>query len=330
MTADGNIISSNKKYHEMIGNSSEEIIGLNVTSVFPITVQPLFDLLAHISQSGTYDENDPNNKLETSIFTEDDRDIEVTITFVAQLNPGESGNKSTKCAFIFSDKSDLINAQNQLRKEKETIENLLDSILPSRIASKVLSGQKEISFDVSCCTILCAKIDSFYNLCVNLNSKQIMSTLNIIFSEMDSELLKFPKVTKIKTMNEAYYCAAGIFDDDGPIEESTAELVTFATRIKDLIASVDLKHNFAIHMKIGIYTGGPIICGVIGKDKPTFEIIGKGIAIAEQLQAKSLPDQIHISQSTANLINQQNYKITEFNGNGSILGVEIQKTYLIE
>ena len=83
-------------------------------------------------------------------------------------------------------------------------------------------------------------------------------------------------------------------------------------------------------MKIGIYTGGPLICGVIGKDKPTFEIIGKGISIAEQLQAKSAPDQIHVSQSTANLLNPLNHKITEFEGNGLVPGIENQKTYTIE
>lgn len=329
MTADGNIISSNKKYHDMVGNSAEEIIGLNVTTIFPITVQPLFDALSQIAQSGTYDENDPKNKLETSIFTEDDHEFEVSISLVAQLNPDECGNKSTKCAFIISDKSELINAQNQLKKEKETVENLLDSILPKKIASKVIGGQKEISFDVDCCSILCAKIDSFANLCTTLNSKQLMSSLNLLFSEMDSELMKYPRITKIKTLNESYLCAAGIFDE-GSIEDSTNDLVNFATHIHDLISMIDFKHNAVIHMKIGIYTGGPLICGVIGKDKPTFEIIGKGISIAEQLQAKSAPDQIHVSQSTANLLNPLNHKITEFEGNGLVPGIENQKTYTIE
>lgn len=330
MTADGTIVSSNKKYHEMVGSASEEIIGLNVTSVFPITVQPLFDSLSNIAQSGTFDENDPSNKIETSIFTEDDNEIEVTISLIAKLNPGETGNKSTKCAFIINDKSELINVKNQLKKEKLKVENLLDSILPSSLAKSISNGSKEISFDANCCSILCAKIDSFSNLCNSLTSKQIMATLNGLFCELDAELLKFPRITKIKTSAESYLCAAGIFDSDGNIEDATSELANFASQIKDVISVLELKHDSEIHMKIGIFTGGPIICGVIGKDKPTFEIIGKGVNVAEQLMAKSLPDKIHISQSTANLLEKMNWKMNEFSGNAQIPGIENQKTYIID
>ena len=239
-------------------------------------------------------------------------------------------NKSTKCAFIITDRSELINVKNQLKKEKNKVESLLDSILPNQIAKSISTGQKDISFDVNCCSIMCAKIDSFQNLCSLLSSKQIIATLNNLFAEMDNEIEKFFKISKIKTVGETYFCAAGVFDNDGKIEESATELVTFATQIKNIISVLELKHEAEIHMKIGIFTGGPFICGVIGKKKPTFEIIGKGITIAEQLVMKASPDQIHISQSTASLIENLNLKISEFNGNALIAGLENQKTFIIE
>lgn len=328
MTADGTIIASNKKYHELMVNTVEEVLGLNVRGIFPPSLSTLFDHLDRIKSGGVPQQN---VSMETMLFTEDDRELQVRISLVAQLEPNERGNRSTTCAFIISDRSDLIIAQNQLRKEKQNVEELLDSILPHNIAVSLLNGQSEISFEVERACILFSDIVSFTPMCSNMTAKQIMNTLNWLFTEFDTELAQFARVTKLKTIGDAYVCAAGIFEGDGPLGEAAKEIVTFGTHMHESISMINQKHGTAIHMRIGIHTGGPLICGVLGKEKPLFEVIGTTVNIAEDLEASSLHDKIHISQDTYDLVTSLNLKMVERGDNVKVPGIPPdQKTWTIE
>ncbi|OHT04039.1 Adenylate and Guanylate cyclase catalytic domain containing protein [Tritrichomonas foetus] len=326
MTADGTVIASNKKYHELMANTADEVLGLNVTNIFNQTLQPLFDGLTKIKQGGAFQQN---LSIETTLFTEDDRELQVKISLVAQLEPNERGNRSTTCAFIIADRSDLIKAQQQLRREKANVESLLDSILPHSIAVSLLNGQSEISFEVETACILFSDIVSFTPMCSKMTAKQIMNTLNLLFTEFDTELGKFKRVTKLKTIGDAYVCAAGIFENEGPIEDAACEIVSFAQRMQEIIPTLNHKHGTCIHMRIGVYAGGPLICGVLGKEKSLFEIIGNGVNIAEELEASGVHDKIHISQSVADLITPLAFKLTERGEGIKIAGLEDQKTWTV-
>ena len=327
VTADGTVISSNKKFHEMMSNTAEEIIGLNVSSVFRTSsIQPLIDTLNRIKRGGKFQQC---AVLETTLYSDDERELQVKISLIPQLEANERGNRTTICAFIISDRSELIKAQQLLRKEKAKVENLLDSILPHNIAVSLLNGQTEISFEVECASILFSDIVSFTPMCSNMTAKQIMTTLNTLFTEFDTELAKFMSVTKLKTIGDAYVCASGIFENDGSIEESTFQIVAFGSKMQEIIPVINNKLGTSIHMRIGIYTGGPLICGVLGKEKPLFEIIGSAVSLAEDLEATSLPDKIHISESTRKSIQQFGFKITERGNNIKVHGLDDQKTYTV-
>ena len=323
ITADGTIISSNKKFHELFQNTAEEILGLNINNILPTSCQPLFDMLRKLRSGGVIQNN---ISVETTLFTEDDRELQVKISLCINLKPNQRGNRSTICGVLFTDKSALIKAQNQLHEEKAKVESLLDSILPPSIARSLLNGQTDISFEVEMASILFSDIVSFTPMCSTMTAKQIMSTLNCLFTEFDTELAKYRRVTKLKTIGDAYVCAAGIFEGDDPLDEATKEMAIFATKMQEIIPDVNKKLGTNIHMRIGIFTGGPLICGVLGKDKPLFEIIGQPVNLAEDLEASSLPDKIHISQSTADQIKSLKLDLVE--RGVKVEGVE-GKTYTI-
>ncbi|OHT17347.1 Adenylate and Guanylate cyclase catalytic domain containing protein [Tritrichomonas foetus] len=321
MNPDGTIIASNKKYHEMMANTAEEVLGVNIRNVMPSNIQQLIDGLDRI-KSGKPQQN---VSIETLLFTEDARELNVRITLISNNDP----NYKMTCAFIISDRSDLIKAQAQLRREKQNVEELLDSILPHNIAVSLLNGQNEISFEVERACILFSDIVSFTPMCSNMTAKQIMNTLNHLFTEFDTELGKFTRVTKLKTIGDAYVCAAGIFEGDGPLEEACKEIVTFAIRMQEIIPQVNEKLKTNMHMRIGIHTDGPLICGVLGKEKPLFEVIGNAVTLAEDLEAASLPDKIHVAKITVDLIQSLKLRIEERGGDVTVHGIE-PPTYIVD
>ena len=75
-------------------------------------------------------------------------------------------------------------------------------------------------------------------------------------------------------------------------------------------------------------TGRPIVAGVLGTEKPTFEILGPAINMAQQMEHHGVLMKVHISRSTYELIYGGSFVIKE---RGQI---EIKKgtvlTYLVE
>lgn len=327
MNAEGTVLATNKKYHEMMGNTADEIIGRNITSLFPNILDPLFEIMNSIKNGNQIDLSS-NNSIDTTLFTEDDHEIHARIYFAANLGHEEHGDKSTTCALIIIDRSEYIKTQNLLRKEKQTVESLLYTILPPKIASSLLNGQNEISFEVESATIFHLNIHEFLPTCSQMNGKQIMAMLNFVFAELDAGIQQFQRITKLKTIGDEYICSSGICKGDGTKEECATDIVSYACHILNVMPNLNNLHNTNIHLRIGIYTGGPLICGVLGKDKPVFEVLGKGVGIAKQLQLTAPADKIQISQSTESLIRSMNLQVTE-KKDLKILGIEEEPTFII-
>ena len=326
-SADGIIIASNKNYHSMMGNTAEDVLGLNVRSVLPDTLNPIFEAMDVIANGGVLEQT---ITLETIFLTEEGKKLNTRVSLVVKLDVGEGGNKQTTCGLIISDRSDLITAQTQLLEEKKTVEQLLDTILPHNIAVSLLNGNRDISFEVEKALVLFSDIVSFTPMSSKMTAKQVMTMLNLLFTDFDTDLATFKRVTKLKTIGDAYVCAAGIFEGDGPIEEAATEIVTFATHMQQIIPRLNAKHGYKIHMRIGIDAGGPLICGVLGKEKPLFEVIGETVNISEELEASSLHDKVHISEAVVALIEGRGFKMEPRNPPVKVIGIpEGATTYTI-
>jgi class 3 adenylate cyclase len=66
-----------------------------------------------------------------------------------------------------------------------------------------------------------------------------------------------------------------------------------------------------LRVRVGVDTGGSLVAGVIRTEKPTFEIIGPTINMAQQMEQEGVPMSVHISRSTYELIYAGNFIIRE-------------------
>ena len=325
MTSEGVIIASNRKYHEMMSNTEDDVVGSNVRALLPASCQPLFDAMDRIRNGG----GEECVSIDTNVFTDADRELPVKIHFVAHLRENEVGTRHTLCAILFVDRSELIKSQAMLRKEKAHVEGLFARLLPQPLVKALESGKSDVSFDVQNACVLIANIVSFNSMCAKMSAKAIINTLNSIFIEFDSQVARFSRVAKVKTMGDSYICVAGVFEGDGPIEAGANELAEFSLAMLRVIDRINREHNESIHLRVGLHAGGPLIVGVVGKDRPLFEVLGLPLAIADELQATCPSDQVHVSATFANLIQGTTIQLTSRDANPKMQFLKGQKTFTI-
>jgi class 3 adenylate cyclase len=88
-------------------------------------------------------------------------------------------------------------------------------------------------------------------------------------------------------------------------------MVTFGL---DAIKSVETLNEMlsqTLKIRVGVNTGGPIVAGVLGIGKPTFEIIGPPINMAQQMEHHGVPMLVHISRAVYELIYGDSFQVKE-------------------
>lgn len=213
-------------------------------------------------------------------------------------------------------------------EEKQNSDKLLSTILPPSLVSRVQEGEKNISFSVQSASILFSDIVSFTPWCSSLPEETVMSTLNILFKRFDSILDTKKTMTKIKCIGDCYMAAGGIFAEVNQPAVHAKEVVSFGLQsIKEvLLINEEIHQNLKI--RVGVNTGGPIVAGVLGIGKPTFEILGPAINRAQQMEQNGVQMMVHISSAVYDLICGLNFKIC--NRRQIECKNEMVETYLVE
>jgi class 3 adenylate cyclase len=228
---------------------------------------------------------------------------------------------------VIKDMTSTIAANKLLVEEGIKSRDLLLMILPPVIVSKLQNGEQNISFTVKSASIMFVDIVSFTPWCGSHAASYIMSTLNRMFLEFDRILKNYDRVEKIKCIGDCYMCAGGIFDEVNQPTEHTKQTISFGL---DIIQALQLlNHELGEHLRIrvGVNTGGPIVAGVLGIEKPTFDILGPPICLAAMMEHHGVPMMVHIPQHCYELVFGTYFRISE---RGDVLVKEkVYHTYVV-
>uniref|UniRef100_A0A8C6SBF4 Adenylate cyclase type 2 n=1 Tax=Neogobius melanostomus TaxID=47308 RepID=A0A8C6SBF4_9GOBI len=207
-------------------------------------------------------------------------------------------------------------------EEIETMENLnrvlLENVLPAHVAEHFLGRHWKNedlyhqSYESVC--VMFASIPDFKEFYtesdVNKEGLECLRLLNEIIADFD-ELLSKPKfsgVEKIKTIGSTYMAATGLNVTPGP--ECTQDdrqymhigtLVEFAFA---LIGKLDVinRHSFNdFRLRIGI-NHGPVIAGVIGAQKPQYDIWGNSVNVASRMETTGVLGKIQVTEETRRIL----------------------------
>jgi class 3 adenylate cyclase len=235
---------------------------------------------------------------------------------------------SQNFVFTTKDKTQTVCYNELIKEERANSDKMLASILPPSLVPRVQAGEVNISFSVQSASVLFMDIVEFTPWCASNSASVVMSSLNALYKEFDAVCASKATLTKIKCIGDCYMAAAGIFLEVNQPAVHAMEMVEFGLESIKALGRVNMEINQTLRMRVGINTGGPLVAGVIGTEKPTFEIIGPTINMAQQMEHEGVPMNVHISRSTYELIYASNFIIRE-RGEITIKQGQVV-TYLVE
>ena len=315
----------NPAISETLGYTPEQLLGQPISTIFSDADGP-----AVVKKMEMMKKGECSTVIEDRVTCISDNSS-VVICHMSMLGMQKADLSSINgFVFIIRDESDLIKQQKEVEQAKASSEKLLFQILPRDIVVRLNSGEKDISFTVPSASIIFIDIVKFSEYTTNLSPQEIMGNLSMIFEAFDALILKYEQMTKIKLIGDVYMAAGGLFApaDQNP-KEHAEQVVRFGIDCQHDLEEINVKLNASLSVRIGINTGGPIIAGVLGTDRPVFDIIGDPINVASRLQSTDVPGRIQISQATKDCINELEFQIDP-RGEVYLKGKGKSMTYFVE
>ncbi|MEY3777197.1 MAG: hypothetical protein RIR83_1239 [Pseudomonadota bacterium] len=212
-----------------------------------------------------------------------------------------------------------------LNKEKELLEveqmkteKLMLNILPRPIADRLKRGEKNISGSYSDVTILFSDLVGFTKMSSQISATDLVKLLNDLFTRFDKRAEALG-VEKIKTIGDAYMAVAGLPIPRPDHAQLCAEL---ALGMFDDLKAFNQENGKELDMRIGLNTG-PVVAGVIGYTKFSYDLWGNTVNTASRMESTSKPGRVQVSPATYEAIkndfNLEDGGLMECKGLGEIL-----------
>jgi len=288
-----------------LGYSPEQLLGKPISSFFTNDDSEKLNQQLSLMRAGQ-----SASVYESRMICVSDNTSEIPC-HITILGMKDGGSQVSSFVFIVRDETELVKQQEEAEKAKARSESLLYQILPPDIVIRLNQGEKDISFSVASASIIFIDIVKFSSYASTLTPYETMTNLFTIFSAFDQLASKHPLITKIKLIGDVYMAASGLFAPDMAPERHAEEIVKFGLDVLSELEELNIKLNSNLSVRIGINSGGPLIAGVLGTDRPVFDIIGDPINVAARLQSTDIPGRIQISQSTYDLIKELNFQVEQ-------------------
>ncbi len=211
-------------------------------------------------------------------------------------------------------------AEAELRAERMMAERLLLNVLPQSIAQRLKQGEKTISDSFSSVTVLFADIVNFTELSTQISPSELIELLNTIFSTFD-KLADRRHLEKIKTIGDAYMVVGGL---PTPRPDHTVSIADMALDMLREVRQFHAPDGSPIMLRVGIHTG-PVIAGVIGTRKFSYDLWGDTVNVASRMEASGEPGHVQVTQTVFDRL-KVGYKFQK-RGETAIKGKGFMTTY---
>lgn len=192
---------------------------------------------------------------------------------------------------------ELGDARAALMAEKEKSDRLLLDILPAAIAAELKENHRVRPRYYESATIVFADFAGFTQLTERLEPASLIEQLDRHFAHFD-DIVANNRLEKLKTIGDAYMCVGGVPESN---RTHVFDACLAALQMQALTARLNQQRE-KLRMppwglRIGVNTG-PLIAGVVGKRKFTYDVWGNSVNVAERMEAACQPGLINISAST--------------------------------
>jgi len=127
--------------------------------------------------------------------------------------------------------------------------------------------------------------------------EELIAELDACFSRFDAIARKH-KLEKIKTIGDSYMAVGGV---PAPNRTHAVDSVLAALEIRrfmmDLAERKKTQNRPCWQLRLGIHTG-PLVAGVIGREKFAYDVWGDTVNTASRLESSGIAGRINISEAT--------------------------------
>ena len=188
----------------------------------------------------------------------------------------------------------------QLQVERQKSERLLHNVLPLSIAHRMKAGELNIADYCPDATVLICDLAGFSSLAARVQAEQLVYFLNEVFSAFDF-LAEERGLEKIKTIGDAYMVAGGVPNSRPDHPQAIAGLALDMLRHMERF---NAEYHLTLNIRVGIGTG-PLVAGVIGHKKFSYDIWGDTVNIACRLEAIAQPRTIQVNEKAHERLKNQ-------------------------
>jgi len=237
-------------------------------------------------------------------------------------------------SWLFARRSNRrLNAQNQkiqaqnreIEAERHKSDQLLLNILPDEVARELKTSGYATPRHYASATVLFTDFVNFTRLSAQLTPDELINELDECFLAFD-EICEKHGLEKIKTIGDAFMCAGGL-----PVPNDThpQNAVAAALEMQDWLNHRNRENTRVVfhEMRIGIHTG-PVVAGVIGKNKFAYDIWGDAVNLAARLEEHGEAGRVNVSKATAEAVKPY-FNIT-FRGEKEVYNKGLVEMYFVE
>ena len=192
---------------------------------------------------------------------------------------------------------ELSGARQALESEKKKSDQLLLNILPEKIAEELKTSNEVVPRYYDSATIMFTDFKGFTRIAEASEPRALVNDLNQYFSAFD-DIIEKHNLEKLKTIGDAYMCAGGLPEENQlhPVNACMAaiEIQEFMTKTNNQRRKMRLP---PWELRIGIHTG-PVMAGVVGKKKFTYDIWGDAVNIAALMESNGEVGRVVVSENT--------------------------------
>ena len=209
----------------------------------------------------------------------------------------------------------IFKQRNKVNKERKRSEDLLLNILPAQVANELKNKGEATAKKIDNVTVLFTDFKGFTKYSELVSPEVLVKDLHESFTAFDRITARHG-IEKIKTIGDAYMAAGGLSNSNSTETENVVKAALEILHFIEKGRSKKIAENKPFfEIRIGIHTG-PVVAGIVGVNKFSYDIWGDTVNTANRLESYSEVGKINISRNT--YLQIVNYPDFNFESRGEV------------